>query len=111
MIVSDESEVLDKLYELADKFNEAFRKRQFAYAMATRHTAMTVMLFLMDKENDCDKELLKTLFGDGNGEEEDAKGIFDRDKTEKARQECIKGNQGFPYVDAIEFMKVTGIIS
>jgi hypothetical protein len=111
MIVSDESEVVDKLYELADQFNEAFRKRQFYYALATRQTALTVMLTLMEKDNDCDKELLKQLFGDGNGEEEDVRGIFNRDKTEKARLECIKLNQKPPYVDALELLEITGIIS
>jgi hypothetical protein len=110
MIVSDESEVVDKLYGLGKQFNEAFRKRDFAYAMSIRHTAMTVVLFLMDKDNDGDIELLKAMFGQGNGEEEDVKGVFDRDKVDKARWECIRGNKCFPYVDTLEFMRVTGII-
>jgi hypothetical protein len=110
MIVCDKAEVVDKLYRLGEQFDKAFSKRDFAYAMATRHTAMTVVLFLMDKENDCDKELLKILFGDGNGPEEDVKGVFNRDKVEKARLECIRGNKNFPYVEALEFMRVMEII-
>jgi hypothetical protein len=110
MIVSDEAEVIDKLYRLGEQFNEAYSKRDFAYAMSTRHTAMTVVLFLMDKDNDSDIELLKVMFGQGNGEEEDVKGVFNRDKVDKARRECIRGNKEFPYVDTLEFMKVTGII-
>lgn len=111
MIVSDEAEVVDRLYRLADVFRESYRKKDYPVAMSARHTAMITVLTLMEKDNESDKELLKVLFGEGNGPGEDCKGMFNRDEVEKAHWECIKRDINAPYVDAMGLLRVIGIIS
>lgn len=111
MIVSDEAEVIDKLYGLADEFREHYRRKEYPMAMAARHSAMIVMLVLMEKDNEADKELLKLLFGYGNGPEEDVLGEFNRNDVKKARFECIKRDIPAPYVDAMGLLQTIGFIN
>jgi hypothetical protein len=95
VLYRDEAGVMDKLHNLADKFNELYDKREYTRAMFAYHTASSVAVFL-----EMDREEMNFLFGTANTEETDEKGLFDRDRVHRAQWECIMLDRPMPYVDS-----------
>ncbi len=95
MLCRDEAGVMDKLHNLADKFNELYDKREYTRAMFAYHTASSVAVFL-----EMDREEMNFFFGTANTEETDEKGLFDRDRVHRAQWECILLDRPVPYVDS-----------
>lgn len=101
MICRDEAEVVDKLCSLGDRFNEYYREKKYPQAMYAYHTAVTVAVFM-----EADKDIILFLFGHGNTEETDEKGLFNRDKVSRAHWECIRQDKSVPYVEVQDMIKI-----
>lgn len=97
MICRDEAEVIGKLCDLADKFNELYSQKKYLQAMHTYSNAITVALFM-----EADRDIMNFLFGMSNTEETDEKGLFNRDRVTNAQWMCIKHNQSFTPVYVIK---------
>lgn len=95
MLCRDEAEVVDKLCDLGEKFNELYGAGRYAQAMFSYHEALMVAVFM-----EADRDIMDFLFGMGNTEDTDEKGLFDRDKVHRAHRECIRQDRSAPYVDA-----------
>ena len=103
MICRDEAEVVDKLCTLGEQFKDFFRQKKYAQAMFAYRTALTVAVFM-----EADDDLKLFLFGYGNTDETDEKGLFNREWVSRAQWECIKQDKSFPYVsteDIISMLK------
>jgi hypothetical protein len=109
-MVTGEEGIKDRLYRLADKFQDAYKRKQYALAMHVKFDASILMLTLMEKGNEEDEELIKKLFGYGNGPDEDEKGLFNRDYVQKAQWECIRQNISVPYIDEVTILRTLEII-
>ncbi len=101
MLCRDEAGVIDKLCNLADKFDELYADRQYTRAMFAYHTASSVAVFL-----EMDREMINFFFGNANTEETDEHGLFDRDKVHKAQWECIVQDRPVPYVNANDMVDI-----
>ncbi len=101
MLCRDEAGVMDKLCNLADKFNELYDKREYTRAMFAYHTASSVAVFL-----EMDREEMNFFFGTANTEETDEKGLFDRDRVHRAQWECIVQDRPVPYVDSYDMVEI-----
>jgi hypothetical protein len=108
MILSDEAAAVDKLFGLADKFRMHYDRREWSQAMAAYHTANISSVFLAELDNEADRQLLKELFGHGNGPGEDIKGAFNRDMVQRAHIECIKKDIVMPYTDLMGLLHIMG---
>lgn len=84
MLCRDEAEVMEKLCDMADKFNDLYDQKKYLQAMRKYSAALTVALFMQ-----ADKDIMNFLFGYANSEETDEKGLFDRGKVMKATEICI----------------------
>lgn len=84
MICRDEAEVMEKLCDYADKFNEMYEQKKYQQAMWKYRDALTVAVFM-----EADSDIMNFLFGYSNSEETDEKGIFDRGRVMKATEICI----------------------
>jgi hypothetical protein len=104
MLTSDKAKVVDKLEAYAEKFNEAYREKKYRLAMWFYTQA-----FIAARFEEVDKDIEHWLFGYGNTDETDYKGIFNRDMVSYAHGWCIKNDVGHPFVDAytVEEMKLT----
>ena len=85
MLCRDEAEVMAKLCDYADKFNELYEQKKYLQAMHKYSDALTVALFM-----EADNNIMNFLFGYANSEETDEKGLFDRGKVMKATDICIR---------------------
>ena len=104
MLCRDEAAVLDKLCNLGDEFNELYDRREYARAMFAYYTASSVAVFL-----EMDRETRNFFFGTANTVETDVKGLFNREKVNRAHLECIKQDRELPYVgtaDMVEILKM-----
>lgn len=84
MLCRDEAEVMEKLCDYADKFNELYEQKKYQQAMWKYRDALTVAVFM-----EADSDIMNFLFGYSNSEETDEKGIFDRGRVMKATEICI----------------------
>lgn len=105
MICKDDAAVVEKLCGLGDKFRELYRQKEYARAMFAYYEAFTVAVFM-----EADDGLIKYLFGYGNAEDEDVRGLFDRDMVHKALPECWRRHESPPYVylDKEDMLKALG---
>ena len=85
MLCGDEAKLMEKLCDYADKFNELYDQKKYKQAMWKYRDALIVALFI-----GVDKDKMNFLFGYGNSEETDEKGLFDRGKVMKATEICIR---------------------
>ena len=84
MLCRNEAEVMEKLCDYADKFNELYEQKKYQQAMWKYRDALTVAVFM-----EADSDIMNFLFGYSNSEETDEKGIFDRGRVMKATEICI----------------------
>lgn len=84
MLCRDEAEVMEKLCDYADKFNELYEQKKYQQAMWKYRDALKVAVFM-----EADSDIMNFLFGYSNSEETDEKGIFDRGRVMKATEICI----------------------
>lgn len=105
MICRDDAAVVEKLCGLGDKFRELYRQKEYARAMFAYYEAFTVAVFM-----EADDGLIKYLFGYGNAEDEDVRGLFEMGKLHKAQLECWRMHVSHPYVylDKEDMLKALG---
>ena len=103
MLCRDEAGVMDKLCNLADKFNELYDRREYDRAMYAYYTASSVAVFL-----EMGREEINFFFGTANTENTDEKGLFDRDRVHYASGKCIFGDRPRPYIDAAGMAEILG---
>ena len=84
MLCRNEAEVMEKLCDYADKFNELYEQKKYQQAMWKYRDALTVAVFM-----EADSDIMNFLFGYSNSEETDEKGIFDRGRVMKATEICM----------------------
>lgn len=95
-----ETEVIDKLFESADKFNEMYQQKKYPQAMYQYDLASMVAVFM-----EIDHETMRLLFGQGN-EDNDFEGYFNRNKVQEAWLSCIKQGRERPYITAAELSEM-----